>query len=89
MVKAATQVTTEETTKLSEAEIAAYDAAQHAAYAAQARERDLYHTAVQAMTGLVSAGSDRGPKGIAEFAFSIADAMLAVRDQRKAGDGNA
>jgi hypothetical protein len=88
MAKAATQVTTEETTeettKFSEAEIAAYDAEQQAAYAAQARERELFHAAVQAMNGLTAAGSDRGPKGIAQHAFAIADEMLAERERRAA-----
>jgi hypothetical protein len=52
-------------------------------FAIEQRERELFHAAVQAMNGLVAAGSDRGPKGIAEHAFAIADALLAEREKRQ------
>jgi hypothetical protein len=86
MAKAATQVTTEETATASEPiELPhTWTDEERIRFAAEQRERELFHAAVQAMNGLTAAGSDRGPKGIAQHAFAIADEMLAERERRAA-----
>lgn len=72
-------------TKQAEEEMAieAHNEALKAQFAIEQRERELFHAAVQAMNGLVAAGSDRGPKGIAQLSYAIADEMLAERERRK------
>lgn len=59
-----------------------------AQFAKEQRSRELFHAAVQAMNGIISTGSDRGPKGIVALAFAIADEMMAEHERRnKEGEG--